>query len=54
MDSGSSIYKQVACKIIKKKKNQEMEKMMKEVRILTTLNHVCLDNPVGIKLTGTP
>ena len=40
MASGSASYKQVACKIIKRKKDQKMEKMMKEVRILTALNHV--------------
>lgn len=40
MDSGSSSYKQVACKIIKRKKGQKMDKLMKEVRILTALYHV--------------
>lgn len=41
MDASHSSYKQVACKIIKKKKDQKIEKLMKEVRILTGLNHVC-------------
>lgn len=51
MDSGHPSYKQVACKIIKKKKNQRMDKMMKEVRILTALNHVCLETPYVLNLT---
>lgn len=33
-------HKQVACKIIKKKKDSKQEKTAKEVRILTGLNHV--------------
>ncbi|KAF7799302.1 hypothetical protein EIP86_010534 [Pleurotus ostreatoroseus] len=39
MDVSQSTYKQVACKIMKRKKDQRLEKMMKEVRILTGLNH---------------
>ena len=42
MDVSQSTYKQVACKIMKRKKDQRLEKMMKEVRILTGLNHVRL------------
>lgn len=41
MDVSQTTYKQVACKIMKRKKDQRLEKMMKEVRILTDLNHVC-------------
>ena len=41
VDGCRSSYRQVACKIIKKKKDIKLEKMMKEVRILTGLNHVC-------------
>lgn len=40
MDSENASYKQVACKVLKKRKDQKMEKLMKEVRILTGLNHV--------------
>ncbi|KAI0347832.1 kinase-like protein [Trametopsis cervina] len=39
LDSTQKVYKQVACKIIKKKKDSKTDKMMKEVRILTGLNH---------------
>ncbi|GJE87570.1 kinase-like protein [Phanerochaete sordida] len=39
MDSNNASYKQVACKIIKRKKGQKMDKLMKEVRILTALDH---------------
>ena len=40
VDASKSSYKQVACKIIKKKKDQKLDKLLKEVRILTGLNHV--------------
>ncbi len=40
MDFSRQSSKQVACKIIKKKKDQKLEKLMKEVRILTGLDHV--------------
>ncbi|KIP12573.1 hypothetical protein PHLGIDRAFT_39021, partial [Phlebiopsis gigantea 11061_1 CR5-6] len=43
MDSGHPSYKQIACKIIKRKKHQQMDKMMKEVRILTSLNHATIN-----------
>ncbi|KAI0706119.1 kinase-like protein [Cytidiella melzeri] len=39
LDTTHRSYKQVACKIIKKKKDSTTEKMMKEVRILKGLNH---------------
>jgi meiosis-specific serine/threonine-protein kinase MEK1 len=42
LDTTHRFYKQVACKIIKKKKDSKGEKMMKEVRILKGLNHVRL------------
>ena len=44
MDASRSSYRQVACKVIKKKKDQKLDKMMKEVRILTGLNHVRLSS----------
>ncbi|KAJ3545803.1 hypothetical protein NM688_g5585 [Phlebia brevispora] len=39
VDLSQASYKQVACKIMKRKKDQKLEKMMKEVRILTALHH---------------
>ncbi|KAI0803328.1 kinase-like domain-containing protein [Irpex lacteus] len=39
LDTTYRSSKQVACKIIKKKKDTNMDKMMKEVRILKGLNH---------------
>ncbi|KAI0095099.1 kinase-like protein [Irpex rosettiformis] len=39
LDTTYRSSKQVACKIIKKKKDANMDKMMKEVRILKGLNH---------------
>ena len=40
VDGCHATYRQVACKIIKKKKDTKLDKMMKEVRILIGLNHV--------------
>lgn len=37
----TSAFKQVACKCIKRKSNDKIGKIKKEVDILLTLSHVC-------------